>query len=186
MAKSIQDQLLESGLVNKKKSNKAKADKHKQQTKKNKQRKSKVVTGDESKELVRQRKEEKKKTDAELNRQRELIAENKAVQSQIIQLIEMNTISRNEGDIAFNFTDDKKIKKIYVTSTLQDQLSRGRLAIVSVGDEEKRYEIVPVGVAEKIKIRDDSCIAFISDTLAEESGEDDPYSDYKIPDDLMW
>ncbi|MBV1881990.1 MAG: DUF2058 domain-containing protein [Pseudomonadales bacterium] len=186
MAKSLQDQLLKSGLVNKKQSNKSKADKHKQKVKKNKRSKSKIDADDESKQLVRQRLEDKKKTDAELNRKRELLAEEKAIQSQIIQLIEMNAISRSDGDVAFNFTDDKKIKKIFVTTTLQEQLSCGRLAIVSVAGEEKRYEIVPVAVAEKIKMRDDSCITFISDTVSAEIEENDPYADYKIPDDLMW
>ena len=40
-------------------------------------------------------------------------------------------------------------------------------------------------VAEKIMQRDASCI--VSDaTTRLETEEDDPYADYKVPDDLMW
>ena len=40
-------------------------------------------------------------------------------------------------------------------------------------------------VAEKIMLRDESCIVSNATTQLE-SGEDDPYVDYKVPDDLMW
>ena len=186
MAKSLQEQLLNSGLVNSKQAKKAKSDKHKQQQQKNKQAKSKRGAEDENKKLVRQHQGEKKKKDTELNQQREAAAESKAIQAQIKQLIEMNVVSKEGGDVAFNFTDGKKVKKIYVTSTLQEQLSRGRLTIVSAGDDEKRYELIPTAVAEKIKLRDDSCIVFVGESKVDECDEDDPYADYQIPDDLMW
>ena len=49
---------------------------------------------------------------------------------QIRQLIELNRIDRDEGDLAYSFVYDNKVKKINVTAALQNQLSRGRLAIV--------------------------------------------------------
>ena len=46
-------------------------------------------------------------------------------------------------------------------------------------------EKVGVSDPEKIRLRDASCI--VSNAMATpESDGDDPYADYKVPDDLMW
>ena len=58
----------------------------------------------------------------------------------------LETIRKNDG---------QKIKKILVNEQMVDQLSRGRLAIVALGDN---YEIVPDRVARKIMERDESAI----------------------------
>ena len=48
-----------------------------------------------------------------------------------------------------------------------------------------QYEVIPAVVAEKILLRDAASI--VSNTVSQlEAGEDDPYADYKVPDDLMW
>ena len=75
------------------------------------------------------------------------------------------------------------IKKILVNEQMVDQLSRGRLAIVALGDH---YEIVPDRVARKIMERDESAIISMHDRKQDDAGEDDPYAGYEIPDDLMW
>jgi Uncharacterized protein conserved in bacteria len=88
---------------------------------------------------------------------------------------------RREGDIPFQFVDGKKIKKLYVSATLQSQLERGLVAIVRYGDG---YEVIPKVVAEKILQRDEGAIVFQS--TRNEAEDDDPYAGYEIPDDLMW
>jgi len=45
--------------------------------------------------------------------------------------------------------------------------------------------VIPSVVAEKIKLRDEFCIVSNATTQAENGG-DEPYADYKVPDDLMW
>jgi uncharacterized protein YaiL (DUF2058 family) len=61
-------------------------------------------------------------------------------------------------------------------------LSRGQLAIVALNES---YELVPNIVADRILARDPQW--FISRNDKEEvEDEDDPYKDYKIPDDLIW
>ncbi len=185
---SLQDQLLKAGLVDEDKAKKANKAKRKQAKV---DRRSKEKTVDETKASVQQALAEKTKKDRELNRQQQQAAEQKAIAAQIIQLIKMNKIDRSKGEIAYNFTVGKKIKKIYVTEALQNQLSSGRLAIVSLlGKNETHYEIVPTPVAEKIAQRDPECVAMLNeknsaDTKAS-SEEEDWYSDYEIPDDLMW
>lgn len=94
-----------------------------------------------------------------------------------------------KGNIGFNFTDNNLIKKIDVDKLTQTQLINGRLAIarlVNDSNGENEYAIIPASVADKIAQRDASCIVLNSALSAEEAEEDDPYADFKVPDDLMW
>jgi uncharacterized protein YaiL (DUF2058 family) len=59
----------------------------------------------------------------------------------------------------------------------------GQLVIVKSG---KAYELVPKPVAEKIKQRDTDCIINTDHEVELEQDDEDPYADYKIPDDLIW
>ena len=137
------------------------------------------------KQQVKQAALEKAERDRELNRQK-LEAENKkAIAAQIRQLVEMNRIATDEGETVYNFEDDNKIKQIYVTDELRQQIVNGRLAIVRL---DEKYEIVPKGVADKILQRDASFVVVCNEAAAnvESADEDDEYADYKVPDDLMW
>ena len=105
------------------------------------------------------------------------------------QLIEMNRINIAKGDIGFNFTDNNLIKKITVDKLTQAQLISGRLAIARLvidSSGESEYAIIPAIVADKIAQRDASSIVLNSALSQEEQDEDDPYADFKVPDDLMW
>ena len=51
---------------------------------------------------------------------------------------------------------------------------------------EGEYAIIPAVVAEKIAQRDASSIVLHSALSQDEQDEDDPYADFKVPDDLMW
>ena len=169
MAMSLQEQLLKAGLTNEKKAKKAK-----KSSKKTRELKREVKAAAEEKRVAEQEKAK------QLNEQRNQEAQNKAIQAQIIQLIEMNKLEIS-GDISYNFTHGSKIKDIKVDDTAQKQLASGILAIVSFRDD---YAVIPGVVAEKIALRDDSCI--VSKAEQEQVDEDDPYADYVIPDDLMW
>lgn len=113
----------------------------------------------------------------------------KEYKAQVKQLIEMNRIIIANGDIGFNFTDGNLIKKIFVDKLTQTQLINGRLAIARLlvdNNSEGEYAIIPASVADKIAQRDASSIVLHSALSAEEQDEDDPYADFKVPDDLMW
>lgn len=179
MSKSLQDQLLGAGLVDKKKAKQVKKDKRKSDKV---QRKSKEKAVDEVKLQAEQARQEKIERDRQLNQERQAAAEEKAIQAQIIQLIEHHRIAK-QGETAYNFTDGKTIKKIYIDDTLTGQLSRGQIALVRNGDD---YELVPKVVAEKIAQRNDSFIVVANEKQDNADDEDDPYADYPIPDDLMW
>lgn len=177
---SLQEQLLKAGIVDKKKAKQAEQEKRK----KNKQANKGQPQKDETKELAKQALAEKSARDRELNRQKEQAAEEKAIAAQIKQLIEVNRIDRSKGESSYQFTDGKKI---YVTEQQHNLLSKGSIAIVRLVDHQNdQYELVPAGVADKIKQRDETIIIVQNEASANNTDDDDYYADFKIPDDLMW
>ena len=176
MSNSFGDQLLKAGLVKKDQLNKAKKSKHKQK----KAKKGEVVN--EAAESARRVAAEKMARDRELNRQQKEAVERKAVQAQIRQLVEMNRLPKDEGEVGYNFQDGNAFKKLFVSQEIHDKLGRGLLAIVRF---DTGYEVIPSVVAEKIMLRDESSIVSQAATPPENE-DDDPYADYKVPDDLMW
>jgi uncharacterized protein YaiL (DUF2058 family) len=181
MAKTLQEQLLSMGLTDKKKAKQA----EKQKKKNVKEARNGADVIDEAKVLADKAKQDKLARDKVLNAEKKAAAEEKAIGAQIKQLIKMNTISVN-GDVAYNFTAGTKIKKIYVNDDIQYRLSRGKLAITSPEQDNKNFAIIPLGVAEKIRQRDQECFIYIAENQSPEIEEDDPYAAYQIPDDLMW
>lgn len=179
MAISLKDQLLKAGLVDARKVSAATKEKHKQDKQ---QRKHKIETVDEAKVSAQKTREEKAERDRQLNFERDEQLRHKAIIAQIKQLIEVSRLPRDGAEIAYNFTDGTKIKKILVTNEMLNQLSNGRLAIVKFDGQ---YSVVPKSVAEKIKLRDESYV-IVSNVLQQTDDTDDPYAEYKIPDDLMW
>ncbi|WP_145543924.1 DUF2058 family protein, partial [Yersinia frederiksenii] len=91
--------------------------------------------------------------------------------------------------IGYNFTENNLIKKIMVDKLTQAQLISGRLAIarlVADNSGESAYAIIPASVADKIAQRDANSIVLNSALSQKEQDEEDPYADFKVPDDLMW
>lgn len=175
---TLQEQMLKAGLVSSKKVAKV------QRTAK----KSRVQAR-EAREAVEENKKAQLERDKRLSEQQKQAVLSKEYKAQVKQLIEMNRVMPGRGDISFNFTDGSIIKKITVDKLTQTQLINGRLAIArlatqSNGDSE--YAIIPAIVAEKIAQRDASSIVLHSALSREVQDEDDPYADFKIPDDLMW
>ncbi len=181
MGNSLFDQLKKSGLVDKNKAQKVKHGQYK--TKKQKTKKGAAAQIDEAKLLAEKVHAEKVERDRQLNQQRKEEAERKAIAAQVKQLIESNRVEDRDGDVIYNFTDANVVKRIYVSEQIHKHLTSGRLAIAKLGES---YELVPVPVAEKIKQRHEQCIIMCEHAAEPELDEDDPYADYKIPDDLMW
>jgi uncharacterized protein len=175
---TLQEQLLKAGLVSSKKMDKV------QRTAK----KSRVQAR-EARAAVEENKKAQLERDKQLSEEQKQAALSKEYKAQVKQLIEMNKIVIPKGIIDFNFTDDKLIKRIAVDKTTQAQLISGRLAIARLLSEksgESEYAIIPASVADKIAQRDASSIVLNSALSQEEQDEDDPYADFKVPDDLMW
>lgn len=176
---SLQEQFLKAGLVDKKKIKQVSHEK-------NKQKKDERRTGTQSVDEVRLAALETQRKNAErareLNAQRDAAARQKAITAQIAQMVQQSRQSRGGGDIAYNFTHDSKIKRLLVSAAVRADLVAGRLVIVCLGES---TELVPKVVADKIAERDASLVVRVNKTNTEPDA-DDPYADYKIPDDLMW
>jgi uncharacterized protein YaiL (DUF2058 family) len=171
---SLKNQLMKAGLADAKKARRTEHEKRVQ---------SKDPQAQTAHELAQQALAEKTDRDRELNRARDAELAQKALAAQIRQLIEAHRISRTGGDISYQFTDERKVKKLYVTSAQQEQLARGQIAIVRIGEG---HELVPTIVAEKIKSRDSSAVVLLNSRTTTATTDDDPYAAYQIPDDLMW
>lgn len=178
MINSLQDQLIKTGLANAKQAKKGKPARGPK--KKKKDRQDHVLS--DSAQAAQRAMTEKATRDRALNRQREQAAERKAIMGQIRQLIEQNRLPRDKADLGYHFQDGNKIRKLHVTPPMHEQLSQGCLAIVKL---QGQYDVVPVGVAEKIRERNASCVVVLHTPEAGKT-EDDHYADHPIPDDLMW
>ena len=178
---SLQDQLLKSGLVSSAQAKSAKSDKRKQTEQ---QRKNNVPVVDEAKELVQKAQAEKAERDRELNLLIKQQGEQKHLIAQVKQLIEQNKQPKDDDGLAYHFNDSNKIKTLYVSEAMREQIIRGRLAIVKLGE---CYEVVSAEVAKKISLRDAASVIVNNELCAGDADKnEDPYADYQIPDDLMW
>jgi uncharacterized protein YaiL (DUF2058 family) len=176
----LADQLLKAGLVDK---NKVKV----ANQSKSKQKKEERRSGTESVDEARIAAQEQQRLNAEkarlANAQRDAAAQQKAIAAQITQMVQQNKQGKgNNGDIAYNFTFGTKIERIYVTAAVREHLVAGRLVIVGEGGG---YELVPRVIADKIAERNPDIVVRVKQA-SNEVEEDDPYADFKIPDDLMW
>ncbi|MFZ2854931.1 MAG: DUF2058 domain-containing protein, partial [Rhodocyclaceae bacterium] len=173
---SLQEQFLKAGLVDKNKVKLANQDK-------TKQKKIERRTGTQSVDEVRLAALETQRKNAErareLNAQRDAAATQKAIVAQIAQMVQNSRQSRGAGDIAYNFTRDKKIERLYVSAAVQADLMAGRLVIVCL---DGATELVPRVIADKIAERDASLVVRVN-KASTEIDADDPYAAFKIPDD---
>ena len=179
---SLQEQLLKAGLVDKKKVQKVNQDKSKQ---KKIERRTGAESVNESREAALEMQRKNAERARELNAQRDVAAAEKAVKAQIAQLVEQNRQPRaksGKGDIAYNFTHGSKIERIYVSEQVQRHLVAGRLVIVFL---KGNYELVPKVIGEKIAERDPDSVIQVKQASTEVDA-DDPYADFKIPDDFTW
>lgn len=180
MSNALRDQLLKAGLTDNKKVKAIKKEQHKQ--KKQSGKKQPVIN--EATLLAEQKRQQQIERDRQLNQQKQAELEKRAIAAQVKQLIEQNRIP-HQGDIAFNFVDEKRVKRIYVTQKLHDEISRGLLAIIR---QSEHYSLVPAQIADKIQQRQPETIILLNQRQQQENNDsnDDPYAEYQIPDDLMW
>ncbi|NMM29178.1 MAG: DUF2058 domain-containing protein [Glaciimonas sp.] len=176
---SLQEQFLKAGLVDKNKVKLAHQDKSKQ---KKVERRTGTPSVDEARLAALDTQRKNAERARALNAQRDAAATQKAIVAQIAQMVQKNRQSKGTGDIAYNFTYDKKIERLYVSAAVQAHLAAGRLVIVCQGGA---TELVPRIIADKIAERDASLVVRVNKTSTEIDA-DDPYAAFQIPDDLMW
>ena len=192
MAGSLQDQFLAAGLIKKQKANNIKTAK-KKAVKKSRANNTELV--DEATELAKKAQEEQRQKSQDLNKEKKAESEQKAIQAQIRQIIELNSIKKapkemSEDDLsAYNFTCDKKIKTMHISPQNHDLVTRGKIAIARLlNGTNEVFHLIPAEAASKISERDDKVIVLLNDGSgqSDDVDADDPYADFEVPDDLMW
>lgn len=183
MAKSLAEQLMGAGLVDKKKVDQARKDKRKQ-AKQDKAKGRKADVADDTQQRLQQQRAEQVERDRQLNLQRLAREKDKALRAQVRQMLQHGE-QKVKGDIRFNFKDPRsnRIKQLYVTAAVHSRLTAGQLAICL---DEENFVVVPRVIADKIAERLPAAVIFVADQQAGQVDEDDPYKDFPIPDDLMW
>lgn len=173
---SLKDQLLRQGLASQKQARQA--DHARRQQARGKSDEPSAA------ELAQQARVEQIARDREANRQRQALEAEKALRAQVLQLIDAHRIDRQGGDQPWQFVLERKVKKLYVTKSQHEQLSRGQIAVVQPAPD--RFELVPTVVANRIRARLPTAVICLVERAADAVAADDPYADYPIPDDLMW
>lgn len=176
---ALQAQLLKAGLVDNKKAKKlTKQVQHEQRTGQNDDATFKAE--------IDRAKQEKIAKDQALNSEKQRVLEEKALKASIIQMIKQHKVQQTDGDIAYQFIDDNKIKKIYLAQQVYNALVSGSLVIAKDQDS---YACLPKELAEKIDQKMQGFILVNNNTEnnnSQTTDEEDPYAAYVIPDDLMW
>ena len=114
----------------------------------------------------------------------------------IRELLDRHAGNDRKAEVAFNFTRENVIRRVYVTDEQRRKLAAGELAIVGF---RRRHHIVPAAVADEIQAL--RSIVFVHRAAGAGAGagsdapvpapaataaEDDPYRDFPVPDDLHW
>lgn len=158
MAKSLQEQLMQAGLVNTQKAKSIKQEKRKASKQTPKVKKGESLPT--PLEQAAQRKIEQQAKDRARSMADSVKRRRQECTAQIRQLVEANLVKhgraaglREDDEVVFQFVDNKKIKQVRVDKAQQSALERGRLAIVLT---KGLYQLVPGAVALRIVEREQS------------------------------
>lgn len=177
---ALQAQLLKAGLIDQKKAKKL-----------NKQTQHQQRLGQDDdatlKAELAQAQQQKIAKDQALNQEKQRALDEKALKANIEQMIQQHKIKDYEGDISYQFIDEQKIKKIYVSQQVYNALVNGSLIIARTQTQD--YAYLPKALAERIEQKMSGFMINFNQQQHENTqstDEEDPYADYVIPDDLMW
>lgn len=127
--------------------------------------------------------QERREREAAERAKREAAARKKAIKNEIRDLVRRHQVNKPEADTPYNFLVGDKIKRVYVTPEQNSALARGELAIVF---QDGKRCLIPAESAARIHELDPERIIIRNTPEAPDTGKDDPYAGYEVPDDLMW
>lgn len=177
---SLKDQLVKTGLVD---SNRAKQAGQKKPKQGIQARRKAAPAVDEGRARAERQRAEAAERNRQLNQRRQAEADRKAAAAQLKQLIKTHALPKDDGDVAFNFTDRNAIQRVYVTPAVHKQLVNGAVAIVRVSD---RYRLVPAAIVARIRERDPAWVVLYNDPDQPKTADQQAEADHPVPDDLMW
>ncbi len=149
MGNSLKEQLLKAGLVSKKQVKKVK---HEERVTKHKKKGKKPSPETKESSIAREERLAYEERNRELNRKRNEEKKRRENAAQVRQLILTNrlTLEERDDDEPYNFVVGKRIKKLFLSEKIINQLTCGKLAIVKL---EGKFEIVPANAAKQITER---------------------------------
>lgn len=176
----LRDQLLKAGLASKKAVKAVETEQRRENHKKLKQigkgqAKTETTAGEQA--VLAKAAEDRARAAEALEARRV-----KELESQVTDMIAQHALKDGGKGVIYHFPHDKVVKKLEVSEEHQQSLSRGHLAIVFWGG---KYRLIPEQVAGKIDARVPEAVVYWREPDAD-TGEDDRYKDYQVPDDLMW
>ena len=181
MRNPLQEQLLKAGLAKK-----TKIDQVAREQAKQRNAKTPVAPAAEDRSDVDRLRVEKAERDRALSAERNAQAKQLELRAQARQIIDQNKI-KLEGDIEYRFTHEGAIRSILVNDSLRRQLAQGQLVIARL---DAGYAVIPRVAVEKVEAREGSMIVLDHGrpvvASPEAGGDDDYYSKFKVPDDLIW
>lgn len=127
----------------------------------------------------------KRERDRRLNNRREEQRVAREREAAIAQIIAGNRVphdSQAADTVPYNYTVEKKIRRINVTDAQRRELAAGRLGIARY---QGKSTLVPRATAERLAEMIPNRVWLVTDS-GEATDPDDPYADYPVPDDLMW
>ncbi len=181
---SMQDQLLQAGLITEDKLKQAKAKDHKARKRAGKAKKSKRKQPNSAPAGNTAELAAKRAKDRQLNRVRDSERGRKSRLTALRTLLDKHRKNDPKGDIKHYYQSGKKIKYLYITPKQQTQLQQNKLLIAVL---EGRGHILEQALEKQLASLDpdnqDIRIARVADS-AGDAGND--YGDHPVPDDLMW
>ena len=179
---SLQEQLMNSGLINKQKAKQAQTEKRRQA--KQKKKKGTVIASD-IQVAIQEKSELQKQKDLAKNQQTQEELAIRAAHGKLIQMIAQHCEKNYQGELDYHFTYNNKIKRIAVTLEIQQGLIKGYFAICVLNEE---FYLINKEAAEKLRSIDESVLVALHDQTENkpQDDQDDFYAEFTIPDDLMW
>ena len=134
--------------------------------------------------LGKQVREKRKIREREEQAQRAEKLQRRAAEEAARELVETHRLTRPDNGVSYRFNLQGTIRRIFVTQEMADQLSNGELGIIAQGES---YEVVAEPIARKIESLSERLSVVVNEQAGSSNDDpDDPYSDYKVPDDLVW
>ena len=182
MSDSLRDQLLKAGLATPEQARRT----TKKPGKKTGNKSSKKVRAQQTltpeqqaaKEAARKKAERDKALEAKRKKREQLLDMDNTVR----QLVERHGLKRPDDGETYNFMLDGRIHSLQVTAEQRGDLAAGRLSIVSRAGI---HHIVPHPIGDRIAEQVPEWVWRVKPD-SDDADPDDPYADYKVPDDLIW
>ncbi|MEM7291864.1 MAG: DUF2058 family protein [Pseudomonadota bacterium] len=176
MGDSLRDQLVKAGLASKSSANTLNA--------KSRKKHKKRPAPNEADAKAKKRADAKRERDRALNAEVEAKKAKAALKGQIKQLIDQNAVADYRGEVTFNYVSGGKIRPLFVTQQVHDDLAADKIAITRLNGKTR---LIPVAIADQVlELNPDWAVFRPGADSGGGADADDAYSGYEVPDDLTW